>query len=119
MRLVIKFACVADGVNLRVWEPVDRKTIAEFIYLEIGEKGTKKSDEFTIRVATPQGLKNISANEGIIAERPLVIMDEYNFSELWKWLECIVSSCEGDTWLQCVEYLRRYFDWEYDNYKHN
>lgn len=57
MRLVIKFACVADGVNLRVWEPVDRKTIAEFIYLEIGEKGTKKSDGFTIRVATPQGLK--------------------------------------------------------------
>ncbi|MGU0171012.1 Imm8 family immunity protein [Escherichia coli] len=52
----------------------------------------------------------------MIAARPLVIMDEYNFHELWKWLECIVSSCECDTWLQCVEHLKQYFDWEYDNY---
>lgn len=116
MKLIIKLACVANGINLRAWKPADNKAIAEFVYLEIGEKGTKSSDGFTIRLATPQGLKNLSSLNGIIAERPLIIMDEYNFQDLWKWLEDIVSSCEGDTWLQSVEHLRRYFDWEYDNY---
>ncbi len=68
MRLVIKFACVADGVNLRLWEPVDRRTIAEFIYLEIGEKGTKRTDGFTIRVATPQGLKKFQQIMGLLQQ---------------------------------------------------
>ena len=117
MKLIIKFACVSDGVNLRAWEPTDNKTISEFIYLEIGEKGKKNSDGFTIRDATPEGLKNLSPINKIIAERPLIIMREYNFQELWKWLEDVVSSCEGDTWLQSIEHLKRYFDWEYDNYK--
>ncbi|WP_276569129.1 Imm8 family immunity protein [Escherichia fergusonii] len=28
-----------------------------------------------------------------------------------------VSSCEGDTWAKCVENLRQFFDWEYDQGK--
>ena len=61
--------CVADGVNLRLWEPVDRRTIAEFIYLEIGEKKERKElMDFTIRVATPQGLKKFQQIMGLLQQ---------------------------------------------------
>jgi hypothetical protein len=44
-------------------------------------------------------------------------MRRYNFDDLWRWLEKIVAACEGNSWTVCVEILRRYFSWEYDNHQ--
>lgn len=119
MRLIIKQAYVAETINLRNWFPIDEKDIAEFICIEIGEKGNNKSDTFIIRICTPMGLVRVLEDNHIINGRAMVIMAEYNFSHLWEWLEKKVSSCEGDTWAKCVENLRQFFDWEYDNLRHN
>jgi hypothetical protein len=87
------------------------------VTLDIGPKSKKGSDSFSIRVATPAGLSTLNDNHGILAIRPLVIMERYNYNDLRQWLEQTVAKCEEETWNACVEHLRLYFDWEYEGYK--
>ena len=117
MKLVIRSVWVWGHSNIRTWEPDDPGTIAEVVHLDIGEKSKKSSDTFSIRVATPAGLSTLEARDGILAIRPLLVMQRYDFGDLWNWLESTVAKCEKEDWLASVESLRRYFDWEYDNYK--
>ncbi len=84
--------------------------------LEIAPKGKKAAEEFSIKVATPAGLSTLDARDGILAVRPLLVMERYDFGQLWAWLEKTVAACQADTWNDCVEALRRYFSWEYDDY---
>jgi hypothetical protein len=117
MKLVIRSVWVWGHPNIRTWQPDDPETIAELVFLEIGDKAKSSSDTFTLRVATPAGLATLESQEGIIATRPLLVMKRYDFDDLWRWLERTVAKCEKNTWSECVENLRLYFGWEYENYK--
>lgn len=117
LRLVIRSVSVWGHPNIRTWEPENPKEIAEIVTVDIGPKTKKQADSFTIRVATPRGLETLQPRDGILAIRPLLIMERYNFHDLWQWLEQIVAKCEVETWNGCVDQLQRYFDWEYQGYK--
>lgn len=117
MKLVIRSVGVWGHPNLRTWEPDDPSTIADIVTLDIGLKDKKGADSFTLRVATPAGLDQLEDQDGIIATRPLLVMRRYDYDALWAWLERTVASCEADSWTACVESLRRYFGWEYEDYK--
>ena len=114
MQLVIKGVGVEYYPNIRNWHPEDPKKISTYVMVDIGVKSRKGSDSFIIRLATPDGLKEENAVDGVIANRPLIIMNEYSFDDFWRWLERTVKSCEADTWLECIAKLEKYFDWEFD-----
>jgi hypothetical protein len=115
--IVIRSVSVWGHPNIRTWEPDDPDRIAEIVSLDIGERSKNAADSFWIRVATPAGLSTLEARDGILATRPLLIMRRYDFADLWRWLERTVAECKGETWTASVERLRRYFGWEYDDYK--
>jgi hypothetical protein len=117
MKLVIHSIYAGDGENLRMWLPKDERVVCEFISVSIGEKGKKTRDGFSIRIATPDGLRQLPSKNGILASRPLLVMERYSFEHLWGWLIDVVSTCEGETWIKCGENLKRYFDWEFDGYQ--
>ena len=117
LKLVIHSVSVWGHPNIRTWEPDDPEKVAEIVTLDIGPKSKKWSNSFSIRVATPDGLSTLQADNGILAIRPLLVMQRYNFDDLWHWLEKTVVKCEEDTWNACVDHLRRYFGWEYEGYK--
>lgn len=118
IKLALYSACIGEGVNLRKWQPENDGVVSELINLEIGIKNKKGSDGFTITLATPQGLQLLLREKGIITtRRPLLIVESYDFDQIWNSLEEIIASCEDDSWSLCVEKLTNYFDWEYDNYK--
>jgi hypothetical protein len=117
MKLVIHSVSCRNHPNIRTWEPDDPDDFVEELTLKIGPKGQKQADAFTIRVATPTGLARLPAVDGIIAMRPLVVMDRYDFELLWAWLQQTVETCETETWLSCVSELRVYFAWEHERVK--
>ena len=116
MKLVIRSAGTWDHPNIRTWDPADPRVFAEELRVDIGPRGGKDADSFTIRVATPAGLDALEERDGILANRPLLVMRQYDFENLWRWLETTVEACTADTWPASVENLRRYFNWEYDGY---
>lgn len=117
MKLVIRSVGTSAHPNLRTWEPDDREDIATIVIIEIGPRNGKGGDTFMLRLATPEGLRALNADDGVIASRGVLIVPGYDYPELSRWLERTVASCEADTWPQCVEKLRRWFRWEYDDYQ--
>lgn len=115
MQLVIRSVGIWGEPNLRRWAPKDPNCIAEEVLIDIGPKSKKGADTFRIRLATPQGLESLEDRDGVLAMRPLIVMRRYEFSPFWHWLERTVKSCEGKEWPDCVNKLRRFFDWEYDD----
>jgi hypothetical protein len=116
MRLAIHSISVDSTPYGQKWAPTDPDSVVVGVLLEVGPKGKKGSDAFTIAVATPAGLAALEDDDGVILHRRLLVMRRYEFSRLRSWLEKTVASCEGDTWESCVEKLRRHFDWEYNGY---
>ena len=55
MKLLIHSVSLWGHGNIRTWEPADPGHFAELVFVDIGQKGKKGSDTFTIRVATPSG----------------------------------------------------------------
>lgn len=117
MKLVIRSASVRGNLNLRAYKPENIGDFAEMLTFEIGPKNAPGTDAFSIRVASPAGLDGLSAHDGILATRPLLVMRRYDFDDLWAWVERTVKQCEAENWPGCIENLRRYFDWEYAGYK--
>jgi len=101
--------------NLRTWVPENPRVFDRCLVVSISPKGTTTTQNFSIRVATPAGLENAEAENGIISSRGLVVMEQWSYEALWEWLNKIVSSCEDHSWNQCIQKLRKYFDWENDS----
>lgn len=114
MKLVIHSVWTWECANIRVWAPPDPELIATTINIDIGAKGRRGKDTFQLRLATPKGLAAIEARDGIIAIRPLLVIERYDFHVVWGWLQETVAKCEAAGWTDCVANLRRWFDWEYD-----
>lgn len=116
MKLIIRSVSTWTCSNIRVWEPVDSECVALTIDLEIGCENRKNGTErFSIGIATPKGLSTLAVEDGIIAQRAALVMNKYDYDDLWNWLVKTVKSCEADTWNESVGLLRLYFDWEYDD----
>jgi hypothetical protein len=119
-------AGIAGNPNIRKWEPDDPDVVSTFLFINVGPrtrgKGAldqvKKSDLFTLMVATPAGLDTLEPKDGILlAGRKLLVMRRYDFDDLWRWLEHTVDACEAATWAECVDKLRVHFNWEFENMK--
>lgn len=113
---MIRSIFVAGQSSLRSWQPDDPTSFAETISLDIGERRNGGADTFSIRVATPKGLMALEAQEGVVATRPLLVVDRYDLEALMQWLTRTVERCARDAWTESVAELRRYFAWEYDDY---
>jgi hypothetical protein len=78
VKLAIRSASVRGNVDLRTYAPEDIGNFAEQVTLEIAPKNASAADSFSILVATPSGLDALSAHDGILATRPLVVMRRYD-----------------------------------------
>jgi hypothetical protein len=114
MRLVIRGVEGGAHPNLRTYVPENPEVFDDFVQVHIGQKPGKGADAFTLRVATPAGLAAQPDKNSIIAQSPILVMRRFDFDELWNWLEKTVVSCQGDTWPESVEKLKRYFKWEFE-----
>ncbi|WAM25153.1 Imm8 family immunity protein [Myxococcus sp. NMCA1] len=123
MKPGIQSVGIANCPNIRDWVPDDPDAVVAFMFIEIGPrtrgKGAldqvKKSDTFTIMVATPAGLNTLEPKDGILlSSRKLVVMHRYDLDDLWRWLERTVASCEAAIWEECVDKLRAHFHWEFE-----
>lgn len=113
--LVVHSLSTWEHPNLRLWSPPDPSVVAETVTAQIGHRKSKGSDLFTVRVATPKGLASLTARDGILATRPLLVMERFDYDDLFRWFEATLATCDGDEWKVCVEKLRRHLDWEYDS----
>ena len=115
-QLILRGLSVWGHPNLRTWVPEYPDNFAEVVSVDIGHRMGVGDDTFSIRVATPSGLAGMETHNGIIATGHLLVVDQFDYDHLWNWFESILIRCDSEDWTVCVGRLRRFLDWEYDNY---
>ncbi|MGH1539228.1 MAG: Imm8 family immunity protein [Arenicella sp.] len=122
MKIEIKYAHISSGdqeTNIRIWNPEKPDCFAGYLVLEIGEKGKKGGSDFCCRIATPKGLEQLyieDENSTIIYSRPILIVREYSYQDIWECIQKIIEDCQGVTWNESRDKLLRYFEWEFEDY---
>ena len=116
MNLIIHSLGTWEHPNLRTFDPEDPTHFAISLDLNIGIKSQKGSEYFSIKIATPSALEKMKATKGVIAEGPILIVEKFDYDQIWEWMVSKVTSCSGDNWEQCVQNLQRHFEWEYEDY---
>ena len=113
MKPEIKGITCADVQDWEAWQQADPQQIFLGLELSIGPIGEHRSDLFQIVVATPQSI------DGRLDRRnsKLLIVQQYDGTEIRKTLDRWVSECEQPDWDATVNCLRRRFDWEYEGMK--
>lgn len=115
MKLSIRSVGVWGCANIRSWKPREPGVITEDVLVDVGKANAGSADTFVVRLATPDGLKTLEERDSILATRPILVVRRYDWAVVETWLENVVSSCESDSWSECVANLRLHFTWEFAN----
>jgi len=105
----------SDEFDLEVYEPEDPYKFCLTLRIQIGLDTTNGADDFDLTIYTPKWLEEVifEAEWG----RGTLIVKNFNFFYIKKFINDYVLSCEGDNWDGIAMQLNKVFVWEFDNYK--
>ena len=108
----------SPDVEFYSWEPATNSDVFFLVEMEIGEVDVDGTDLFNIVVATPEALRSREKEESnTIRDRATFIVSDYDWLDIQRALEAIVQKCESDSWVTSIQWLQRYFKWEYEDYQ--
>ncbi len=114
---VIKGFYSPDVEHLPNWVPSRDQDVFVNIELSIGTKDRDGTDIFQVVVATPEAIrKRIDKMGGLLSGRGLLVVAHYDWKEIFRHCQNLVTHSGGDTWSQICEHLSRHFLWEFENY---
>jgi Immunity protein 8 len=112
MRLQIKqfFSAELDKPNT----PDDPECCYVHMYVDIGQKGAKGTNQFSFSVVTTKFLvENPETRWG----KGYLLMAEFSWQEIERMLERLVSSISADSFEDAAKKLGNYLEWEFENYQ--
>lgn len=117
MRAEIKSLYSLDIDDLSKYNPSDPESFYFLLRLIAGPESEVGEESFDIQVCTPKWLLENHKVEEIIIGRHYLIVMEYNYDRLFRFISKFCSSCEGDTWTEVAEKLSRLGYWEFEDYR--
>jgi hypothetical protein len=97
------------GVHLQTWEPLEDEPVCVQVCSTVGIRKQPDDRSCLITVATPAGLR-ASRSTFVLADRAVLLVEEYRWDTIVAQLGEIVSGCRGTDWAHCRTKLDRYFD---------
>ena len=116
MKAEIKYLHSPDVEDLSAFWPKDPACFAFLLQVMVGPKGAEGEESFDIHVCTPKWLVQNHKPHDIIVGRHYLILFEYDYARLKKFLEKLVSACVGENWQEIAEQVGRIGAWEFEDY---
>jgi hypothetical protein len=116
MRAVLKSFHSPDVWDLKHYQPAQEHNFGFLLQIMAGSEGTASEDSFDTIVCTADWLKERYANREVVNLRHHLLMVEYNYDALWKYVERICASCSGENWNEVALKLGRLGKWEFEDY---
>lgn len=107
------------GSNIRYWHMTPNPKTSYLLEIAIGDVHEKKSEVFKVLVVTPEGLRDMAADQIIIRDRATIVVAEYDFIAIEAHIIKIVEACNRPQWSDTIYQLRKYFDWEWEGFDRN
>jgi hypothetical protein len=112
MRARLKRLRSDDVDDLARFEPAIRDEFAVPLVLEVGPLGLRGKESFDLLVVTPRWLLERHGREGAVLGRAKLIVFEWSFERIRRFLAREVEACSGATWPEVARRVGRIADWE-------
>ncbi|OYQ82367.1 hypothetical protein B9T15_09925 [Wohlfahrtiimonas chitiniclastica] len=94
----------------------NQEEIYFLLELGIGIKDKDGEEYFYLEICNAKYIQSI--REPMILNKILLIQ-EYNFKKLEKYIQYKINSISGNSWQEIVEKITSFTEWEFDKYKEN
>jgi hypothetical protein len=119
VRAEIKGIISPDVGDLSVYSPNDPDVFGFLAQLLIGPKHAESQESFEVMVCTPKWLSENFPKDRIVLGCHHLIVFEYNYRALMKYLNRYVETLDGETWHELAQKLTRLGAWEFENYQND
>ncbi|HDS1091113.1 TPA: Imm8 family immunity protein [Stenotrophomonas maltophilia] len=103
-----------DFVDLRAWVP-DGGDFSIDVRVNVGMVDVSGGDDFDLNICTAGWLSRNSPSA--LWGRGILVVREFEFSEIESVISSYVDSCEAENWAGIVAKLSRVMRWEFDDYQ--
>jgi len=117
MRAEIKAILTPDVEDLSTYQPDDPEIFGFLLQLLIGPKNAEGEESFQMMVCTPKWmLENFPKDRILLGSHHLIVF-EYNYQALMKYLYRYVGTLDADTWQELAQKVTQLGAWEFENYQ--
>ena len=106
-----------DVIELTTFRPEESDCFGFLLQVLAGPRGAEGEESFDVLVCTPEWLKRGHKSTDFIIGRHYLIVFEYDYDRLFKYLDEYCSRCHGETWQEIAGQLGRLGKWEFEDYK--
>jgi hypothetical protein len=116
MRANLKGLHSPDAQDLKTYQPADERDFGILVQMMAGPYDGAGLESFDFVLCTPAWLQRKLESQKLIVGHHYIIVNRYDYQELWTFLEkqCLIS--EGRTWAEVARKLSVVGRWEFDNY---
>jgi hypothetical protein len=105
-----------DIQDLQDWVP-DGDEWAILLQIMAGPAGSPGEESFDVNLCTPDWVKRQVKTEGIISGRDLLIIAEYSYDRIHRYVSEYLTTCSGETWQEVAAKIARLGHWEFEDYR--
>lgn len=116
IKAVLKGLHSPDVFDLGSYVPEYSDNFSLLVQAMFGPEGTIGEESFDILICTPNWLNSELDLKSIIIGRHYLIVREYSFDNISKFLSDYADRCQGETWSEVAAKLARLGKWEFEDY---
>lgn len=116
MRAELKSVMSSD-IDPSTYFPEKEDSFGVFIQATIGPEGVDSGDVFGFQVCSPKWLASQIEGSGIMWGRHLIILVEYDFSNITQEISSLCARTFGSNWQEVAAKIARYGQWEFEDYQ--
>lgn len=117
MKLAIRRFHSPDVKDLPTWYPPDSVRFALLLQVMAGPQDQRGEESFDVVVISPSALGDRVATSGPIAGRHYLVVDQYDWSAIERYIHGVADRCEGEDWPAIAAQFGRLGKWEFEDYR--
>jgi hypothetical protein len=116
MRATIRRLHSPDIDDLVRYRPTEPDCFGFLLQILAGPENSPGEESFDVLVCSPRWIAETHSPDDIIEGRHLLILLEYDFDRLERFLHMRIAEASGESWEDVAEKLSRFGRWEFENY---
>ena len=116
MRAKLKRVHSPDILDFSTYWPEDPANFGFLLQMRVGPDDQDGEEAFDLTVCTPKWLTQNYRLEDIVVGRHKLIVFEYDFHRLLRFLEAFCQRCTGSTWEEVAAQVSQLGRWEFESY---